>query len=224
MSSHFCADLSRYGKSCCGNGLRACTVQLVRTLGDFVLARIVYAGYGNKNVFSKRTGIARDTIDPIVHAEDTDRIPKKTQRSTLESIAGALGFREWHELLTAWRADDVFRGLPWVHVPLPREELAEIEAQAAKASMTTAAFIMRQLGVDGTKTPRPAALWAVCNWGRWTTDSRIRHRGSGGFRSRVPQSRQPERHPVPLCRPRACDRRRRRCSTQRKLFARPLAL
>lgn len=119
----------------------------MRTIGDFINARIALAGFKTLGDFTSAAGLTRPTLYRLTIAKTADSI--KSQRATLERIADTLRFREWADLVDAWKADDVRRRLDTVFVELPREIYELIAERAARRGVDVPTFIT-QIAVPKT--------------------------------------------------------------------------
>lgn len=119
---------------------------------------MVNAGIGAKVDLARISNLSRPTWDEAFRWEDAEW--ESSQRDTLETMAAALKFREWYDVLEAWRVNDVRAGLTeddgtFVTVVLPRETYAEIVKRARKTEASAADVVADLLGIQPPKSKRP---------------------------------------------------------------------
>jgi GNAT superfamily N-acetyltransferase len=85
------------------------TLTVMRELKEFLDARRVKCRFRTVEDLCAAAGVSAATYHRIADAVEEE--PRRSRARTQEAIAEALKFREWAELLDAWRADDVMLGL-----------------------------------------------------------------------------------------------------------------
>lgn len=91
-----------------GNALRVPPVGI--TLGEFIKLRARKVGIRKVESLIAEAGKAKETVYAILRAGTPDDVANR-QLDTRESVAEAVKFSGWAELVEAWRADDLDRGL-----------------------------------------------------------------------------------------------------------------
>jgi hypothetical protein len=138
------------------------TLCLMRPLGDFLRKRLAKC-YRSVEAFAKVSGVSKPTLYGMFTLESAEEIvPSDVERSahnegTLEAVAEHLHFSEWGELIEAWRADDLYRGIAFV-VRVERREYDLLVARAKDEKLTVPQLL---LGLALKKeTPRAEARGA----------------------------------------------------------------
>lgn len=126
--------------------LQVDSIEAVRGIGDFVHARIAHVGFRSVSAFTRAAGLTRPTVDRVLKAEDEDDV--RGYRATLETLAQHLQFREWSELVEAWKADDARRGLEpqdIVLIPFPAFAWRHVLSEADKEGLTPTEWIVGEI-------------------------------------------------------------------------------
>lgn len=94
------------------------TLKGMKTLGEFLKARAAAMGYKKNEILASMAGRSGATIYRFFNLEK-EPLPGQVHETSKHSIATALGFREWGELIKAWKADDVMVGIEGPEVVIP---------------------------------------------------------------------------------------------------------
>jgi len=125
-------------------GLEMIMIAAVRTLGDFISARVVFSGYKNNSDFLRKNKVQAPTFYRLIEAEKPEDV--RSYRSSLEAIATALRFPEWADLVKAYENNEPKAWLDIVPVNLPVEVYQRAAELAKKAKITPLQQIIKVLG------------------------------------------------------------------------------
>jgi hypothetical protein len=136
-------------------GLDMGNFRTVRTIGDFISARIAHVGFKTLTQFAEDAEMARPTLTRVLKSKDAKEL--SSYRITLERLAKVLRFQEWSKLVDAWRDDDVLRGIGFDYHPIPTSILDGLRARAAIENSTLDEWLARQasLSVEVHDAPPP---------------------------------------------------------------------
>ena len=104
----------------------------MRELGEFLNLRRIKAGIPSKESLVQRAGMSRQPIYDLLQAKTAEDIAG-TRLDTLEAVAEALLFKEWKELIAAWKTDS------WEVDPALLAQARAAEASRARFDLAGAA-------------------------------------------------------------------------------------